>query len=74
MGDVVSIKIQPGKVSFVEAWCMRHVSPRMYYIHSSIGGAGWNIKRRNGGNQAILELHDPKMMTMALLTLGEYLE
>ena len=74
MGDVVSVKIQPNKVRFVEAWCMQHVSPRMYYIHSGIGGTGWSIKIHQAGEGARLELHDPKMMTMALLTLSEYLE
>lgn len=74
MVDLVGIKIHPAKVRFVEAWCVKHVSPRLYYIHSDIGGSGWSIKRHKGGSDVRLQIHDPKIMTMALLSLGEYLE
>jgi hypothetical protein len=29
----------------VEAWCMKNIGPRMYYLHNQIGGQGWVIKR-----------------------------
>ena len=28
----------------VEAWCMRYIGPRLYHLHTQIGGQGWIIK------------------------------
>lgn len=29
-----------------EAWCLKHIGPRMHYLHNSIGGEGWIAKRK----------------------------
>ena len=79
MGDVattetqrVSIKIGWQHLSMVEAWCLKNVGSRLYWLHSNRGGEGWNIKNIDG--QYYLELQEPKLMTMAVLSLSEYLE
>ena len=27
-----------------EAWCIKHVGPRMHWLHNSRGGPGWKAK------------------------------
>ena len=53
-----------------EAWCLKHIGPRLYYIHDRIGGEGWRIMRRRGGGEVLLCLEDDKQATMAMLTLS----
>jgi hypothetical protein len=55
-------------VGKAEAWCMKHIGPRLYYIHDRIGGEGWRIMRRGDG--VLLCLEDDRQATMAMLTLS----
>ena len=50
---------------------MKHIGPRLYYIHDRIGGEGWRIMRRHGTSEVLLCLEDDKQATMAMLTLSE---
>lgn len=54
---------------FAEAWCLKNIGPRMFYLHNSIGGDGWRILRRDGHNYVCIE--DDKKALMAMLTLGD---
>ena len=54
---------------FAEAWCLKHIGPRLYYLHNSIGGEGWRILRRN--NQTYVCIEDDKTALMAMLTLSD---
>ena len=76
MGNLATTEIQRPKIRIswtavneVEAWCMKHVGPRLYYLHHKRGGEGWKMEYTNSGYS--LELEDPKMMTMAILALGD---
>lgn len=57
--------------SKAEAWCMKHVGPRLYYIHDRIGGEGWRIMRSRNKSEMLLCLEDDKKATMAMLMLIE---
>ena len=48
---------------------MKHIGPRLYYIHDRIGGEGWRIMRRQ--DEILLCLEDNKKATMAILMLVE---
>jgi hypothetical protein len=66
------IEFKVPNISKAEAWCMKHVGPRLYYIHDRIGGEGWRIMRRHGSpSEVLLCLEDDKKATMAALTLIE---
>lgn len=56
-------------VRYAEAWCLKNIGPRMFYLHNSIGGEGWRIVRRNTGTYVCIE--DDKKALMAMLTLGD---
>jgi hypothetical protein len=63
------IEFKVPSVGKAEAWCMKHVGPRLYYIHDRIGGEGWRIMRIYG--EVLLCLEDDKKATMAMLMLSE---
>ena len=50
---------------------MKHIGPRLYYIHDRIGGEGWRIMPIRGGAEILLCLEDDKKATMAALMLVE---
>jgi hypothetical protein len=52
-----------------EAWCMKYIGPRQFYLHNKIGGTGWLIIRN--GNGAILKVEDRNQYLMALLKFGK---
>lgn len=54
-----------------EAWCLKHVGPRLYYLHNNIGGQGWRIKKNNKGPGILLCIEDDKKALMAMLMLGD---
>lgn len=58
------------KTSTAEAWCLKHVGPRLYYLHNKIGGEGWRIMREYNGPGILLCIEDDKKALMAMLTLG----
>jgi len=55
----------------VEAWCMRYVGPRMFYLHTQIGGQGWVIKRAPLGAPATVAIEDDKHALMAMIKFGK---
>ena len=57
--------------SKAEAWCMKHIGPRLYYIHNKIGGQGWRIMRAYKSSEVLLCLEDDKQALMAMLTLSD---
>ena len=62
------IEFKVPNVGKAEAWCMKHIGPRLYYIHDRIGGEGWRIIRKGDG--VLLCLEDDRQATMAMLTLS----
>ena len=54
----------------VEAWCMKNIGPRMYYLHNQIGGQGWVIKRAALGAPATVAIEDGHRALMAILMFG----
>lgn len=53
-----------------EAWCMKFIGPRLYYIHDRMGGEGWRIMRSRTDGSTLLCLEDDKKATIAMLTLS----
>ena len=62
-------KVNRNNISSIEAWCVRFISPRQYYLHTQIGGQGWNIKLPPSGACVIIE--DDKVALMAIIKFGE---
>jgi hypothetical protein len=56
------------QIGIAEAWCLRNIGPRMFYLHNRIGGQGWQIVRQ--GSTVVLRIDDDKKATMAALTIG----
>ena len=54
---------------FAEAWCLKNIGPRMYYIHNKIGGRGWRIMMKD--RQLYLCIEDDKKALMAMLAIGD---
>ena len=54
---------------FAEAWCLKHIGPRVYYLHNSIGGRGWRIMTKN--REIFVCIEDDKKALMAMLTLSD---
>ena len=54
---------------FAEAWCLKYIGPRLYYIHNKIGGEGWQIKSKN--RELFLAIEDDKKALMAMMTIGD---
>jgi hypothetical protein len=64
------VKIKTSNISIVEAWCMKHVGPRSFWIHNKRGGQGWMIIKGFDSISWDFVLEDPKKMTQAMLTLS----
>lgn len=45
----------------------KHLSPRKFWLHNRVGGAGWDVRRL--GNRSIVRIDDPKLLTFILLKL-----
>jgi len=53
----------------VEAWCMRFIGPRLYYLPKQIGGQGWMIKRQYAP-APVVAIEDDKRALMAIIRFG----
>lgn len=53
----------------VEAWCLRYIGPRMFYLHNKIGGQGWVIKHPQSANARII-IEDDNHALMAMIKFG----
>ncbi len=56
-------------VGKTEAWCMKHIGPRLFYLHNRIGGTGWVIDRHK--EKIILRVQDKNQYLMALIKFGK---
>jgi hypothetical protein len=63
------IEFKVPSIGKAEAWCIKHVGPRLYYIHDRMGGDGWRIMRKGG--RVLLCLEDDNKASMAALMLIE---
>lgn len=63
-----SIKIKNSKIA--EAYCLKHIGPRMFYLHNKIGGSGWIIDKP-ASIDSTLTIEDDKKALIAVLTLSE---
>jgi hypothetical protein len=59
------VKIPSNKVGEAELLCMKHISPRLFYLHNKRGGAGWIAKK--DGMDWFLEIENEKLATFILL-------
>ena len=54
-----------------EQWLMKNVGPRMFYLHNSIGGQGWEAKNQWDPGMVskkwYLTLEDEKLATFFIL-------
>jgi hypothetical protein len=55
------ITIPYNKISIVHYWCAKNISPREYYLHTKIGGDGWEISRNKV--DWVLTTENPKFET-----------
>jgi hypothetical protein len=53
----------------VEAYCVKNIGPRLFYIHNRVGGEGWIIKKQDLGYT--LTIHDDKKALFAILQLSD---
>jgi hypothetical protein len=65
----MTVDIEISNIGQTEAWCMKHIGPRLFYIHNKIGGPGWTILKQ--GSKAILRVEDRNQYLMALLKFGK---
>lgn len=63
-------KINRNNIRDIEAWCIRFISPRQYYLHTQIGGHGWSIKQPGSSNSRVI-IEDDKVALMAMIKFGE---
>jgi hypothetical protein len=64
------IEFKVSRVSPAEAWCLKHIGPRLYYLHNKIGGEGWRIMKAHQSPEILLCIEDDKKALMAMLTLS----
>ena len=62
-------KVNRNNIGSIEAWCVRYISPRKYYLPKQIGGHGWSIKRMYSTPTVAIE--DDKVALMAIIKFGE---
>lgn len=67
----VTFKIK--NIEKVEAYCIKHLGPQTYYLHTRKGGSGWMIILPFTNN-AKLFIKDEKQGLFVFLALSEYLE
>lgn len=64
----VSIKIKDYRAA--EAYCLKHIGPRMFYLHNKIGGQGWVINHHLLTDTTLI-IEDEKRALLAALTLSD---
>jgi hypothetical protein len=52
-----------------ESYCVKHIGPKLFYLHNKIGGQGWIIKR--DGSRHTLTIEDEKKAIFAILQLSD---
>ncbi len=53
-------------------WCEKNIGPRLFWIHSSIGGSGWHLSQRDyRSDNVILKIDDDKKALLAILSLED---
>ena len=66
---MTEFKINYTNAKEAEAWCMRFIGPRMYYLPRQIGGQGWMIKNQSSPIP-VIAIEDNKHALMAMLKFG----
>jgi hypothetical protein len=67
---MVIVKISPYQKNAVTEWCVKHISPRAFYIHTKYGGKGWQFKRQSQSWAWDLEIEDAEKATLIMLKFG----
>lgn len=62
----MKLKIKQGKVGEAEAWCLKHIGPRMFYLHHKIGGVGWVLKKEHSGWELELDNKDKNYLFLLM--------
>jgi hypothetical protein len=42
---MAKIRLKDKLTSIQEQWLIQNIGPRMHYLHNSIGGQGWRVKK-----------------------------
>jgi len=58
---MTSISFPTGKRQMIENWCIKNISPRVYWIHNRQGGVGWHI------SENCVKLEDEKKAVFLIL-------
>lgn len=66
----MSLKIKNYKIA--EAYCLKHIGPRMFYLHNKIGGSGWIIDKPASIDSTLI-IEDDKKALIAALALSEHI-
>ena len=67
---MTEFKIDYTDIREVEAWCLRFIGPRMYYLPKKIGGQGWSIVRQFSPTPTVT-IENDKQALMAMLKFGK---
>jgi hypothetical protein len=51
----------------MELLCVKHISPRLFFLHNKRGGTGWKIYNIRGDLDWFLEIENEKLATFLLL-------
>jgi hypothetical protein len=65
---MVTIKLPNGFTEEHHKWLLQNVGPRMHFLHNSMGGEGWIVKRNYKNKTWQLTLEDDKKASMFILT------
>jgi hypothetical protein len=64
---MVTIKLPNGLTEEQHKWLLQSVGPRMHFLHNSMGGEGWIVKRNYRNKTWELTLEDDKKATIFML-------
>lgn len=65
---VTKIVLQDRLTPIQEQWVYKNVGPRMFWLHNSIGGYGWVLKRNYKETNWELSFEDEKHAVLFTLT------
>lgn len=54
-----------------EAYCIKHIGERLFWLHRARGGQGWMIRKDRESNSFLLTIDDEKKALLAALYLSD---
>jgi hypothetical protein len=60
----------PGRYNTAIECCEKYISPRQYWLHNRVGGAGWEVTHSSaGGFRSVLKVNNDLIATFIMLKL-----